>query len=161
MWPHSRSFSSSPRLRLACARGFERLAPFSNIATPPRLNTDEPNQSFISNIWVLLRDSIYSFLEDEALTRGVAIAFYTVTSIGPVLFIVVAIAGLAFGQKAASGALSSELAGLVGQQSAEMLQSAIQSASGKTSGILGTSVGIVMLIVTASGVFTETCVRGE
>jgi membrane protein len=49
----------------------------------------------------LLRGSIYSFLEDEALTRGAAIAFYTVTSIGPVLFIVVAIAGLAFGHKAA------------------------------------------------------------
>ena len=155
MRSHSGSFSSSSQLRLARARGLERLAPFSNIATPPRVNTDDPKQSFIGNIWILLRDSIYSFLEDEALTRGAAIAFYTVTSIGPVLFIVVAIAGLAFGQKAASGALSSELAGLVGQQSAEMLQSAIQSASGKTSGILATSVGIVMLIITASGVFTE------
>ena len=54
---------------------------------------------------------IYAFIDDEALTRGAAIAFYTVTSIGPVLFIVVAIAGLAFGEDAARGAISSELAG--------------------------------------------------
>jgi hypothetical protein len=41
-------------------------------------------------------------VQDEALTRGAAISFYTVTSIGPVLFIVVAIAGLAFGEEAAT-----------------------------------------------------------
>jgi membrane protein len=109
----------------------------------------------ISQTWVLLRQSINSFLEDEALTRGAAIAFYTVTSIGPVLFIVVAIAGLVFGEEAANGAMSAQLGGLMGQQSAELLQTAIQSASGKLSGTLATLVGIVVLIVTASGVFTE------
>jgi len=110
---HSGSFSSSSRLRLACARSLERVAPFSNIATPPRVNAHDPKQSFIGHFWILLRDSIYSFLEDEALTRGAAIAFYTVTSIGPVLFIVVAIAGLAFGEDAARGAVSEQLSGLI------------------------------------------------
>ena len=38
-------------------------------------------------VWDLLKETIASFLRDEALTRGAAIAFYTVTSIGPVLFI--------------------------------------------------------------------------
>jgi uncharacterized BrkB/YihY/UPF0761 family membrane protein len=51
-------------------------------------------QGLVGQIWALLKETIDSFLEDEALTRGAAIAFYTVTSIGPVLFIVVAIAGL-------------------------------------------------------------------
>ena len=36
---------------------------------------------------MLLKDSFNGFLEDEALTRGAAISFYTVTSIGPVLSI--------------------------------------------------------------------------
>jgi membrane protein len=53
----------------------------------------------VGQIWVLLKESVNSFLEDEALTRCAAIAFYTVTSIGPVLFIVVAIAGLVFGSE--------------------------------------------------------------
>ena len=39
--------------------------------------------------WDLVKESVNGFIEDEALTRGAAIAFYTVTSIGPVLFIVV------------------------------------------------------------------------
>jgi membrane protein len=109
----------------------------------------------IGQSWALLKESVDGFMEDEALTRGAAIAFYTVTSIGPVLFIVVAIAGLVFGEDAASGAVSAQLGGLMGRQSAELLQTAIQNASGKLSGTLATLVGIVALVVTASGVFTE------
>ena len=44
----------------------------------------------------MLKKTMLSFIEDEALSRGAAIAFYTVTSIAPVLLIVVAIAGLVF-----------------------------------------------------------------
>ena len=40
------------------------------------------------------RNSVQGFIEDDALSRGASISFYAVTSIGPVLFIVVAIAGL-------------------------------------------------------------------
>ena len=75
--------------------------------------------------WTLVKESVNSFISDEALTRGAAIAFYTVTSIGPVLFIVVAIAGLAFGEDAARGAIAEQLGGLMGRQSADLLQTAI------------------------------------
>jgi membrane protein len=70
----------------------------------------------LGNVWLLIKQSVSAFIDDEALTRGAAIAFYTVTSIGPVLFIVVAIAGLVFGEDAARGAISDELGGLMGQQ---------------------------------------------
>jgi membrane protein len=103
----------------------------------------------------MIKESAVAFVEDEALTRGAAIAFYTVTSIGPVLFIVVAIAGLAFGEDAARGAISSELAGLMGQQSADLLETAIKSAARNSSGLLPAAIGIATLVITASGVFTE------
>ena len=106
-------------------------------------------------MWTLLKESVDSFISDEALTRGAAIAFYTVTSIGPVLFIVVAIAGLAFGEEAARGAIAEQLGGLMGRQSADLLQTAIQNAATKTTGFLATMIGLVTLIITASGVFTE------
>lgn len=69
-----------------------------------------------------LQATVETFVADEALTRGAAIAFYTVTSIGPVLFIVVAIAGLAFGGDAARGAVSEQLSGLMGKDTAELVQ---------------------------------------
>ena len=105
--------------------------------------------------WELGKESVTSFINDGALSRGAAIAFYTVTSIGPVLLIVVAIAGLAFGQDAARGAIVSQLSGLMGQQSAELLQNVIRSASGKPSGIFSSALGVITLLVTASGVFGE------
>ena len=80
------------------------------------------------NAWALVSGSVNAFIDDEALTRGAAIAFYTVTSIGPVLFIVVAIAGLVFGEDAARGAITDQLGGLMGQQGSDLLQAAIQSA---------------------------------
>src|SRR6202047_1074405 len=74
------------------------------------------------NGWALVKGSVNAFIDDEALTRGAAIAFYTVTSIGPVLFIVVAIAGLVFGEDAARGAITDQLGGLMGQQGSHLLQ---------------------------------------
>jgi membrane protein len=109
----------------------------------------------LSETWKLLRDTVLSFIDDEALGRGAAISFYTVTSVAPVLLIVIAIAGLAFGRDAAQNALAAQLSGLMGQQTAEILQSAVASAAGKSSGILATIVGIITLFATASGVFGE------
>ena len=106
-------------------------------------------------IWRLLRDSVEAFIADDALIRGASISFYTVTSIGPVLFIVVAIAGLAFGEDAARGAIAGQLTGLMGSASADLVQTVVQSASGKSSGILASAVGAATLLITASGVFGE------
>lgn len=106
-------------------------------------------------IWTLIRASVLSFIEDNALSRGASIAFYTVTSIGPVLVIVVAIAGLAIGEDAARGAISRQLGGLMGEQSAELLETMIRGASNKSSGALASVIGVVALLVTASGVFGE------
>src|SRR5262249_23286558 len=108
-----------------------------------------------SAAWKMLKDTVLAFIDDEALSRGAAIAFYTVTSIAPVLLIVIAIAGLALGQDAAQNALTGQLSGLMGQQTAEVLQTAIASASGRSSSIIATIIGIITLIVTASGVFGE------
>jgi membrane protein len=106
-------------------------------------------------MWKLLKDTFVSFFEDEALSRGAAIAFYTVTSLAPVLLIVIAIAGLAFGQEAAQNAITAQLTGLMGKQTADILQTAIASAAGKSSGILAASIGVATLLVTASGIFGE------
>jgi membrane protein len=106
-------------------------------------------------MWKLLQTTVLSFIEDEALSRGAAIAFYTVTSIAPILLIVVAIAGLVFGRAAAQGAITAQLGGLMGQQTADVLQSAVANSANTSSGTLATILGIIAVIVTASGVFSE------
>jgi membrane protein len=114
----------------------------------------DPNRP-MTKIWQIAKDTIYGFVEDEALTRGAAIAFYTATSIAPVLLIAIAIAGVAFGQDAAENAITAELSGLMGDQAAQLLQSAVANASSKSSGTVAAVVGLVTLILTASGAFGE------
>jgi membrane protein len=109
----------------------------------------------LRKIWWLARQTVLGFIEDEALSRGAAIAFYTVTSMAPVLIIAIAIAGLAFGEDAARGALVEQLGGLMGKAGAEMIQGIIRSAANPSTGMVASILGLVTLIVTASGVFGE------
>jgi membrane protein len=105
--------------------------------------------------FALVRTTVTGFIADDALSRGAAIAYYTVTSMAPVLLIVIAIAGFVFGTEAAQGAIVEQLSGMMGAQSAEMVQSMIQSAGNRGAGTIATIVGIVALLITASGVFGE------
>jgi membrane protein len=105
--------------------------------------------------WLLIKETGRHFMEDEALSRGAAIAYYTVFSIAPVLVIAIAMAGLAFGEQAAEGAIVDQLSDLIGTQGAQGLQAMIASASNPGSGILATVVGIGTLIVAATSVFGE------
>ena len=109
----------------------------------------------MTNWWNILKQTVSSFIDDEALTRGAAIAFYAATSIAPLLLIVVAIAGLVFGLDAAQNAISDQLSALMGKQTAEFLQATVASASNTGSGTLATLIGLATLVATASGVFGE------
>jgi membrane protein len=54
-----------------------------------------------SRIRKILESTVDNYIASDSITRGAAIAFYSVTSLIPVLVIVIAIAGLAFGEEAA------------------------------------------------------------
>jgi len=103
----------------------------------------------------LVRDSIAAFIEDDALSRGASIAFYAVTSMAPVLVLIVAIAGSAFGDDAARGALASQLGGIMGADSANFVQDVVVHAAAHGSGTVAGIFGVLALLVTASGVFGE------
>ena len=47
---------------------------------------------FAANAWDLVKDTVTGFVDDNALSRGASIAYYTLFSIAPVLLIIVAIA---------------------------------------------------------------------
>ena len=103
----------------------------------------------------ILESTAANYIASDSLTRGAAIAFYSVTSLIPVLVIVIAIAGLAFGEGAARGAIVRELAALIGPASAKLIQGAIESAYDSGSNGFALVVGAVILALTISGVFGE------
>ena len=111
--------------------------------------------NMLSHSFKLLKDTVLAFLDDEALSRGAAIAFYTATSLAPILLIVIAIVGLVFGREAAQNAITEQLTGLMGKQTADVIQSAVADARDQTSGTWALILGIGTLLLTASGAFGE------
>jgi len=105
--------------------------------------------------WKILKATVQGFIANNALSRGAAISFYAVTSLTPVLLIVVAVAGIAFGQDAVRAGLVEEMSGVLGQESGDLLRSMLAKSSDPKTGTSATIFGIVMLLVTASGVFGE------
>lgn len=107
--------------------------------------------------WALARDTVYGFIEDEAMTRGAAIACYTMFSIAPLLVVAAAIAGLVFGEEAVNDALFAQLRALVGREGAQAIQALVSGTDG--TGAQGTglpaAVSAGVLLLTASGVFAE------
>ena len=107
------------------------------------------------SLWAFLKEGFAAFIDDHALTRGAAIAFYAVTAIAPVLFIATLVAGVFLGTDAASNALHSQLTEVMSPSSADMVLFAIVHARRTSHTFAGSMIGIVALIFTASGVFTE------
>ena len=98
-------------------------------------------------LWRAVKAAVSGFIANDALSRGASIAFYAATSLAPVLLIVVAIAGLAFGQDAARGAISEELGKLLGPTGADFIKSILARSSDPTSGATATAVGVVTVLM--------------
>jgi membrane protein len=109
----------------------------------------------LGKVWVLAKDTVEGYIEDGAMSRGAAIAYYTIFSIAPLLLIATAIAGIAFGDDAVRGAIAQQLEGLLGRPGAETVQSMVQGAANRTQGTIATVISVVTLLLTASGVFGE------
>ena len=107
------------------------------------------------NVWQLLTRTYSKWNEDHAPALGAALSYYTVFSLAPLLMIVIAIAGLVFGQEAAQGQIIGQIQGLVGEESAKAIQSMIEEARKPAAGILATLIATAMLLFGATGVFAQ------
>jgi membrane protein len=106
-------------------------------------------------IYQLLKATYYEWSKDKAPRMGAALAYYTIFSLAPLLVIAIAIAGFVFGAEAVQGQIMGQIQGLVGSESARAVQTMIQSAHKPAHGVFATILGIAVLLLGASGVFTE------
>jgi membrane protein len=86
---------------------------------------------------------------------GAALAFYTVFSLAPILLIVIAMAGLVFGQEAAEGHIIGQIQDLVGDDSAKAIQGMLAYARRPSTSLIATGVALVTLLFGATSVFAQ------
>src|SRR4051794_15392839 len=109
----------------------------------------------MKDLWPLSKQAAAEWSEDKATKLAAALAFYTMLSIAPLLIICMKIAGKIFGAKSASGQISGYLNNTVGTKGAEAAQEMIKNASQQGAGVIATIISVVVLILSASGVFGE------
>ena len=107
------------------------------------------------NFFHLLVKAVKAWSADYAPSMGAAISYYTVFSLAPLLVIVIAVAGAAFGREAVQGLISQELSGLMGAEGAKMVEGLVASASDTDRGLIAGLLGLAVLLVGATTVFAE------
>lgn len=105
--------------------------------------------------WRLLKRAAVEFINDNGLKLSASLSYYTVFSIGPVLIIIISLAGLFYGKEAVQGKIYYQLNGLVGSSAALQIQDIIKNIEQSQLSASGAIIGIIVLIIGATGVFTE------
>ena len=109
----------------------------------------------LRQIWSLTRETLTQWEADQASRLAAALALYTLLSIAPLIVISIAVAGVLFGDAAARGQLSQQVAGIVGEQAGRAIEALVENARAPSAGVLGSALGIAVLLFGASGVFAE------
>jgi membrane protein len=103
----------------------------------------------------LFKDAGKEWIDDRAPRLGAAVAYYTVFAIPPLLIIILFVASLVFDPSQVRGALFSEAGGLLGNQAAETIESAMAAQQEGNKGTIASIMAAVVLIITATGLFIE------
>ena len=113
------------------------------------------SKEYAKQLWKVLVASFSGFSSDNGLKLSASLAYYTVFSIAPLLIIVISVAGLVFGQDAASKKLYPQIVHYVGSGPASQIQDILAhlALSGKSG--IAVVIGVVTLLLGASSIFIE------
>ena len=103
----------------------------------------------------IVKAAVLSWLADRAPSMGAAIAYYTIFSLAPLLWLISALVGLAFGETAARGVIEQQLQYAVGADAARALEAMVESTAASGASPLGTAISVATLVVAATGVLRE------
>ena len=105
--------------------------------------------------WQLARKSVDEFFEDSPFQLAAALSFYTVLSLSPLVLIVVAAAGLVWGEQPVRSELLNQIRELTGDAGAETVRTVLESTTISGQSIGSMILGIITLLFGATTVFAQ------
>ena len=105
--------------------------------------------------WGIVRSAADQWIAHKDARMGAALAYYSVFSLGPLILIATAVAGLVFGQEAVRGQISGSLKELLGDSGAQAIQGMLASAGRPREGIIASALGVGALVFAALGVVVQ------
>lgn len=107
------------------------------------------------DLWLWSRAAINGWVEDNASSMGAALAYYTIFSLAPLLLMVIATAGLIFGDDVARGALLDQFESIIGHNGAQAVSAILSGARDVRGGLISMAIGALTLFIGATTVFAE------
>lgn len=107
------------------------------------------------SLWDLLRKAAAGWKADGCASMGAALAFYSLLSMGPLLVLVILVAGLVIGRDEAETLLMTQLSGLLGDAGAEGVKNVLNAASTREEGLVKTAISFAVLLLGATRVLGE------
>lgn len=105
--------------------------------------------------WVIAKQAALNWSRHKDARQGAALAYYSVFSIGPVIVIAIAVAGLAFGREAVNGQVAASIKGMLGDSGANAVQAMLADAARPRQGVLASLLGLGALVFAALGVIVQ------
>jgi membrane protein len=107
-------------------------------------------------LWNVARETVANWSRHSASTHSAALAYFSLFSVAPLLILVVAVSGWAFGAAAAQGEIQRELGRFIGTDAAAAVQGLVAAVSARPrTGRIAAWIGVATLLVTATGVLMQ------
>lgn len=109
----------------------------------------------LKGIGQVLKKSFSGFGDHKVPKMSASLAYYTVFSLGPLMIVIIYIASVFLGREAIEGTIYTQLDGFIGREAAAQVQDIIKNAAITGKGGVSAIIGIITLLIGASGVFAE------
>lgn len=106
-------------------------------------------------VFDLIRETFEAWTNDRAERLGAAFAYYALFSMTPMLVVAIVIAGAVFGQAAALDQIVDAVENLFGPETAQTIESMIDSMHDAKPTLIGTLISLGLLLYFASGLFAN------
>jgi len=110
---------------------------------------------FFRNTGGIFNNAFKGFSDDKVLKLSGSLAYTMVFSMGPLILIIITTSSFFFGREAIEGRVYGQLEGFLGRDTAYQLQEIIKHATISGKNKLATIIGIVFLVIGATGIFSE------
>ncbi|MFL1461156.1 YihY/virulence factor BrkB family protein [Roseococcus sp. DSY-14] len=107
----------------------------------------------LERAFAIAKDTLTGFFADDCLTRAAGIAYFTLFSLGPLLWISMGVAGLIFGEEQVHAALAAQMQDMLGRDAAGAVTEMADGALGDAQGGWALLIGLGTLLLTATGAF--------
>jgi len=103
----------------------------------------------------ILKTAFKEWWSKDPFKESAVIAYYAIFSLPGLLVVIITLAGFVFGREAVSGQVSAQIQQLMGADTAKQIEDMIATASETKNSIWATILGIITILIGATGVFAQ------